>query len=190
MDDIDSVIQFVNSCDRIYHLAGKNRAEKGQILKNNIISTSNLVFASLLKETPPEIIFSSSHQVLWSNLSEYVFAKTIEEEIIRRSKKWCIFRIPNVYGPGCRPFYNSVVATFCHQIARGQPVTINDPKVKRKFIFIDDLVSDLLSPKFNTEKSPSGEIMTIGDLHSLLTDRLGEHKKLETSLQYYLGQVD
>ena len=190
MEDLDSVIQFVNSCDRIYHLAGKNRAEKGQILKNNITSTSNLVFASLLKETPPEIVFSSSHQVLWSNLSEYGFAKTIEEEIIRKSKKWCIFRIPNVYGPGCRPFYNSVVATFCHQIARGQPVTINDPNVKREFIFVDDLVSDLLSPEFNSEKSPSGEIMTIGDVHSLLTDRLGEHKKLETSRKYYLDQVD
>lgn len=189
MDDLDSIIQFVNRCDRIYHLAGKNRAEKGQILKNNIESTSNLVFASLHKETPPEIIFSSSQQVLWSGLSEYGFTKAIEEDIIKRSKKWCIFRIPNVYGPGCKPFYNSVIATFCYQIARDIPATINDPNAKREFIFIEDLVSNLLNPEFNSEKSPSGEIMTVSDIYSLLTERLGEHKKLEKTFQYYINQV-
>ncbi len=189
MDDLDSVIQFANGCDRIYHLAGKNRAAKGEILKNNITSTSNLVFASLLKETPPEIIFSSSQQVLWSGLSEYGFTKAIEEDIIRRSKKWCIFLIPNVYGPGCRPFYNSVIATFCHQVARGLPVTINDPNAKREFIFVEDLVSDLLNPEFNCDKSPFGEILTVGDVYSLLTDRLGEHKKIEKTLQYYQNKV-
>ncbi len=189
MDDLDSVIQFVNGCDRIYHLAGKNRAEKGEILKNNIVSTSNLVYAGMLKETPPEIIFSSSQQVLWGGLSEYGFAKAIEEEIIRRSKKWSIFRIPNVYGPGCRPFYNSVIATFSYQVARGLPVTITDPNAEREFIFIEDLVSDLLNPEFNSYKSPSGEILTVGDVYSLLTDRLGEHKKIEKNLQYYRNQV-
>ena len=182
--------EFVSSCDRIYHLAGKNREQPGEILKNNIISTSNLILACKIKCVNPEIIFASSQQVIWNSESEYGFVKSVEEEIIKKTNKWCIFRIPNVYGPGVEPFYNSVIATFCYQISKGESVTIHDPSVRREFIFVDDLVEQLLNPEFNSLKSINGETMTVGEIYSFLTDKLGRHKKLEKCLQWYKQSVD
>jgi nucleoside-diphosphate-sugar epimerase len=116
--------------------------------------------------------------------------KGIEEEIIKKANKWCIFRIPNVYGPGCKPFYNSVIATFCYQISKGEKVTIHDPSVKREFIFVEDLVERLLDPEFNSLKSINGETMTVGEIYSFLTDKLGRHEKLEKCLQSYKQLAD
>jgi UDP-2-acetamido-2,6-beta-L-arabino-hexul-4-ose reductase len=149
-----------------------------------------LVLACRIKRVNPEIIFASSQQVIWNSDSEYGFVKGVEEEIIKKANKWCIFRIPNVYGPGCRPFYNSVIATFCYQISKGESVTIHDPTVKREFIFVDDLVEQLLDPEFNSLKSINGETMTVGEIHSFLTDKLGRHKKLEKCLQSYRQLAD
>ena len=190
LTNLRDACEFVISCDRIYHLAGKNREQPGEILKNNIISTSNLILACKIKKVNPEIIFASSQQVIWNSESEYGFVKSVEEEIIKKANKWCIFRIPNVYGPGGKPFYNSVIATFCYQISRGESVTIHDPSVKREFIFIDDLVEQLLNPEFNSLKSIDGETMTVGEIYSFLTDKLGIHKKLEKCLQWYKQSVD
>lgn len=190
LTSISDTCDFVSDCDRIYHLAGKNREPLGDILKNNILSTSNLILATKVKKVNPEIIFASSQQVIWNSDSEYGFTKSVEEEIIKKANKWCIFRIPNVYGLGGRPFYNSVIATFCYQLSKGESVTIHDPSVKREFIFIDDLVDQLLNPEFNMQKSLKGETMTIGEIYFLLTKGLGMHKKLEKCLQYYKELVD
>lgn len=190
LTNIRDVCEFVVSCDRIYHLAGKNREQPGEILKNNIISTSNLILACKIKRVNPEIIFASSQQVIWNSESEYGFVKGIEEEIIKKANKWCIFRIPNVYGPGGKPFYNSVIATICYQISKGESVTIHDPSVKREFIFVDDLMEQLLNPEFNSLKSIDGETLAVGEIYSFLTDKLGSHKNLERCLQSYKQSVD
>ena len=190
LTSISDACDFISNCDRIYHLAGKNREQLGEILKNNILSTSNLILAAKIEKVNPEIIFASSQQVIWNGDSEYGFTKGAEEEIIKKANKWCIFRIPNVYGPGGRPFYNSVIATFCYQLSKGELATIHDPSAKREFIFIDDLVDQLLNPEFNTLKLLKGETMTIGEIYFLLTKGLGTHKKLEKCLQYYNELVD
>lgn len=190
LNDIKHARKFVRECDRIYHLAGKNREDEGAILKNNIVSTANLVLATILEEVDPEIIFASSKQVEWNGRSEYGFTKLAEEEIIKKAGKWCIFRIPNVYGPGCRPFYNSVIATFCYQIAKGEPVTIKDPSIAREFIFIDDLIESLLEPELGSYNHPRGQVMTLGEIYSLLTDRIGSHRNLERCLSYFKEGVE
>ena len=79
MRNLAEVKEFVGRCDRIYHLAGKNRAEDGQILANNLVGTGNLVLATRLLGTNPEIVFTSSKQVEWNPNSEYGLCKKIEE---------------------------------------------------------------------------------------------------------------
>lgn len=185
LSNIAQVKEFVRQCDRIYHLAGKNRADCGGILKNNLISTANIILAMKLENKFPEIVFASSQQTIWNPYSEYGFTKTLEEEVLKKTNKWCIFRIPNVYGPGGKPFYNSVVATFCYQLSKGEQATINDPSVQREFIYIDDLIQELLDPQFNSYKYPQGDTLSIGEIYSLLTDRLGEHERLKTCLDFY-----
>ena len=184
MRDLAAVKQFVGQCDRIYHLAGKNRAEDGQILANNLVGTGNLVLATKLLGHHPEIVFASSKQVEWNPDSEYGMVKLIEESIVRKARKWCIFRIPNVYGEGCKPFYNSVVATFCWQLTHGEPCTAQQ-LATRKFVYIDDLVGALVDPVMYRVIRVSGEVMSIGEVYEYLTTRLGEHEKLKKCLDYY-----
>lgn len=186
MRDLEDVKQFVGQCDRVYHLAGKNRAEgDGEILANNLASTGNLVLATKLLGKNVEIVFTSSKQVEWNPNSEYGMCKMVEESIIRKTRKWCIFRIPNVYGEGCKPFYNSVVATFCWQIAHEDPCTISQPFATRQFVDVEDVVDALVDPVWYRVAGVSGEVMSIREVHELLTTRLGEHEKLKKCLDWY-----
>ena len=188
MLDLDAVKEFVGQCDRIYHLAGKNRAESGQILANNLVGTGNLVLATKLLGHCPEIVFASSKQVEWNPDSEYGMVKLIEEGTVRKARKWCIFRIPNVYGEGCKPFYNSVVATFCWQIAHGEVCTTHQPFATREFVYIEDVVGALVEPVLYRVTKVSGEVMSIQEVYELLTNRLGEHGKLKMTLDWYKGE--
>ncbi len=186
MLDLEDVNDFVGKCDRIYHLAGKNREQEGNILANNFLSTGNLVLATKLLGVNPEVIFVSSKQVEWNPGSEYGFTKMVEEVIVRKAAKWSVLRVPNVYGPGGKPFYNSVVATFAYQIANKQSVTINNPDTTREFIFIDDLVDLLVSPiALHRIVNVEGETMSVQDIYEYLTSRLGEHDKLKRCFDYY-----
>jgi len=185
MRNLADVSDFVAQCDRIYHLAGKNRDQDGGILANNLVATGALVLATRLLKTNPDIIFASSRQVEWNPKSEYGMTKLVEENIIRNVAKWHILRIPNVYGPGGKPFYNSVVATFAYQIAHNQDVIMTKPLVTMEFIFIDDLIEVLLEPSLHRIISAPGEVMSIQEVHDYLTTRLGEHEKLKECLDYY-----
>ncbi len=185
MRDLDAVKEFVGKCDRIYHLAGKNRAEAGEILANNLVGTGNLVLATKLLGTNPEIVFASSKQVEWNTDSEYGMCKLIEEGIIRKARKWTIFRIPNVYGENCRPNYNSVVATFCYQRAHNQKVSMHRPSTIREFVYIDDVVDVIINPIPYRVVPITGEVMTLQEVYNYLTTKLGQHKNLEKCLSSY-----
>jgi UDP-2-acetamido-2,6-beta-L-arabino-hexul-4-ose reductase len=190
MRKLDDVKLFTKDCKRIYHLAGLNREKEGEILGNNLLATGNLILALKLQGISPEIVFVSSNQVEWNQDSEYGLTKSIEEEIVKMAKNWCIFRAPNVYGPGGKPFYNSVVATFTYQLAHGQEVTINNPSENREFIFIDDLVNALINPQFSAYVHPKGETMSISAIYEYLTSKLGGHINLKRCLDYYMMSND
>jgi UDP-2-acetamido-2,6-beta-L-arabino-hexul-4-ose reductase len=174
LKDRKLVRQFVRECDVIYHIAGKNRGTG--ILENNLIATANLVLATKLEGVNPLIIFASTTKVETDPNSEYGLVKRAEEALIKGASKWCIYRIPNVYGEGCKPYYNSVVATFCDQIINGKQIDIS--KDSREFIYIDDLVSELLDYKLYKIIRPQGEEMTIRQVYEYLTIKLGQHEKL------------
>lgn len=190
MRNLDDVKEFVSQCVRIYHIAGKNRTDDGQILGNNLVSTGNLVLATKILGVNPEIVFLSSRQVEWNPGSEYGLTKMVEEGIVKKAAKWSIFRLPNVYGPGGKPFYNSVVATFAYQVANNQSVHLNNQATTREFIFIDDLV-DLLVGSIILHRTVNveGETISVQEIYEYLTSKLGEHDKLKKCLDYYKGKV-
>ena len=190
MLDLDAVKEFVGQCDRIYHLAGKNRADDGELLANNLVGTGNLVLTTKLLGMNPEIVLASSKQVEWNPDSEYGMCKLVEESIVRKARKWAIVRIPNVHGEGCRPNHNSVVATFCWQIAHGEPCTIIQPFATREFVYVRDIIDALLEPTLYHVTRVPGEMRSIKEVHELLTSRLGEHEKLARTLKWYKENSD
>ena len=154
MDNLDEMRAAVRGARTIYHLAGKNRVKaEGDIIKNNVLATSNIVRACKIESAGQrvKVVFLSSTQVKTRPISDYGFAKAIEEKILMDNFETAIIRAPGIFGPGCRPFYNSVVATFCHQVARGNSPTIHgggDEKIE--LMYIDHIIYHLLNPIYNT----------------------------------------
>ena len=97
------------------------------------------------KRTIKLIFTSSIHAV---SDTEYGKSKLKAEKIIKSysSNKFLtnIFRLPGIFGKWSKPNYNSVVATFCHNIARNLPITVDNPKNIIKLVYIDDLLKDLI----------------------------------------------
>jgi UDP-2-acetamido-2,6-beta-L-arabino-hexul-4-ose reductase len=143
---------LLQGIDFVFHLAGINRSQDPQEF---IIGNANLTQAlcdavaneatSTQKKIP--IVFSSSIQVNSDNL--YGQSKCAAESALLMLKQSHgipvhIFRLPNVFGKWCKPNYNSVVATFCHNIANGLPIQINDPAASIKLGYVDDVISRFL----------------------------------------------
>jgi UDP-glucose 4-epimerase len=152
---------FVADKDVIYHLAGVNRGSEEDILNGNILGTLHLLLAIKTYGSPQtRIIFASSSQVYQhgrenglikeSRATEpeslYGVSKKTAEDLIRLSGLGhVVLRLSNVYGPGCRPNYNSVIATFCDRTVKGLPLLIDgNGRQGRDFIFIDDVVQAMV----------------------------------------------
>jgi UDP-2-acetamido-2,6-beta-L-arabino-hexul-4-ose reductase len=113
----DDVRRFVENCEIIFHLAGKNVGPDDDIRRVNTDGTRWLAEESA-SLGGRHIVFSSSNLVVRRPESAYAKSKLAGEEILAgiagsNGCKVSIFRIANTYGPNSRPFYNSVVATFC-----------------------------------------------------------------------------
>lgn len=148
-DDTDKDLEkLVFLSDFIIHLAGSNRP-------NNIDEYFNIntnltqKICSLIKKTKRNIpiILSSSTQAEEDN--DYGQSKYQAEEALKTlaqetNNPCIIYRFPGVFGKWCKPNYNSVVATFCHNISRSLKVSIHDPDKELKLIYIDDLISSIV----------------------------------------------
>lgn len=93
-------------------------------------------------------MLSSSSQATLDN--EYGRSKKAGEDLFFRygeenNVRVLVYRFPNLFGKWCRPNYNSVIATFCYNIANGLPITINDPDVMLNLAYIDDVVDNLIA---------------------------------------------
>lgn len=143
-NDIVALEKFVVQCDTIVHLAAMNRHDDMNIIYNtNLKLVDSLITACKNTSVTPHIIFSSSSQESRDNLygkskkeGKEKFVKWAAEE----KGKFSSLTIPNVFGPFGKPNYNSVVATFCYKVTRGEePTIIQDGEVG--LIYVNELVS-------------------------------------------------
>lgn len=150
--DIDSteqeLEQYTKDCEFVFHLAGVNRPKnEREFMEGNFGFTSQLLEKLTKANNPSPILITSSIQAALSN--PYGISKKAGEDLIlsygeQRGVKTCVYRLPNVFGKWCRPNYNSAVATFCHNIAHGLEITVNDPNVDMRLVYIDDAVNEFI----------------------------------------------
>ena len=130
--------------DVIYHLAGVNRPGKvEEFSEGNFELTRQVCNALRRLGRTPKLVLSSSTQAVLDN--PYGLSKRRAEETVFDFDKNTgaavfVFRLSGVFGKWCRPNYNSVVATFCHNIARDLPIAISDPAREIELVYIDDVV--------------------------------------------------
>lgn len=145
----EDLVESLLEAEFIFHLAGVNRPKDDkEFFYGNSDLTSNIV--KILKEnnknTP--ILITSSIQADLDNA--YGRSKKLSEEALlmygtSENAKVYIYRLPNVFGKWCRPNYNSAVATFCHNIARGEEVWVSDSSIELTLVYIDDVIRCLIS---------------------------------------------
>lgn len=165
---------FCKNAEFVYHLAGVNRpVEQSEFMDGNFGFTSALLdkLKSFGNKCP--IMLSSSIQAELDN--PYGKSKKAGEELIlnygkETGAKVLIYRFPNVFGKWCRPNYNSAVATFCHNIVRDLPITVNDPDTVMNLIYIDDVVDELIKA-LDGKESRQGDYCQIPIVYTL---KLGE----------------
>lgn len=146
--------EYCRQADFVFNLAGANRPkDAGEFMQSNYSFAENLL-RTLQKyhNTCPVMLASSIQASLTGRYadSEYGKSKRAGEQLFfdygkETSASILVYRFPNLFGKWCRPNYNSVVATFCNNIARDIPIHIDDPASTLELLYIDDLIEELLS---------------------------------------------
>lgn len=146
--DVSHLLDLLQVVDFVFHLAGVNRPQDQQefTIGNAQLTMTLCQEVSRIAEASGKkvpIIFASSSQAVDDNpygKSKLVAEEVLQGAIISHDIPIHIFRLPNVFGKWCKPNYNSVVATFCHNIARDMPIHVNDPDTPLTLVYIDDVI--------------------------------------------------
>ncbi len=152
-DDVDQLAALVAEADAVIHLAGENRpADEAAFAAVNTGLTVALCEAlaqeSALRDRKLPLIMASSTQAERDNA--YGRSKLAAEQAVKNLAETVgnaatVFRLPGVFGKWCKPNYNSVVATYCHNLGRRLPIQINDEAAELKLVYVDDVVSAMLA---------------------------------------------
>lgn len=147
-DDPGALPGLLAEADFVFHLAGVNRPPDPQdFIEGNVGLTERLLGHLRTQGRAVPVLLSSSTQAGLDN--PYGASKREAEARVRAYGRDTgapvhVFRLPNVFGKWSRPDYNSVVATFCHRVARGLPLEIHDPARRLDLVHVDDVVAAFL----------------------------------------------
>lgn len=160
---------FCEKADFVYNLAGVNRPEnEADFMDGNFGFASELLNCLKKYNNLCPVMLSSSIQASLDN--PYGKSKKAGEDLFfeyahQTGAKVLVYRLPNVFGKWCRPNYNSAVATFCHNIAHGLPITINNREHQMNLVYIDDVVDELLRALMGQE-TKNGDFCEVPVVHS------------------------
>lgn len=170
----------LDAADFVFHLAGVNRPKDPiEFAQGNTGFTQTLAHALKTAGRHIPVAFASSIQAALDN--PYGQSKRAAEDVLLAYSRDTtapvyLLRLANVFGKWCRPNYNSGVATFCHNITRGLPITVNDASAALRLVYVDDVVDAfvqlLASPLANSgyvDVKPVYET-TVGEVAQTLRD--------------------
>ncbi len=149
-EDLD---RYCREADFVFNLAGVNRPENPDDFKKGNFGFASELLDTLRKHgnTCPVMLSSSIQATLIGRYAGHPYgeSKKAGEELFfdyaeTTGAKVLVYRFPNLFGKWCRPNYNSVVATFCNNIANDLPIQVNDPSVELELLYIDDLVDEMI----------------------------------------------
>ena len=169
-DDFNKLSQLLDEVDFIFHLAGANRPQnEAEFHTGNAELTEKIVSLLKEKEKKTSIVLCSSVQAELRN--PYGISKKKAEDIVfsyaeKLGADVFVFRLPNVFGKWCKPNYNSAVATFCHNIARGLDIQISDPNHIVKLVYVSDVVDGFIDC-LNLTKHEPRKICDVKPVYSL-----------------------
>jgi UDP-2-acetamido-2,6-beta-L-arabino-hexul-4-ose reductase len=144
-EEFEKLKSFAQKCDVLVHLAAMNRGDQEQLYNVNVGLVGKLVDALQQTHSCPHVIFSSSTQCRLDNpygLSKKEGARLLSQWAQENNAPLSILMIPNIFGDRGKPFYNSVVATFCYQLTHDLQPEIHTDK-EFGLIYINELVEEI-----------------------------------------------
>lgn len=147
--DLSELDIYCKQADFVFNLAGVNRPnDPSEFMQGNFGFASTLLDTLKKYGNTCPVMISSSMQALLDN--PYGESKRAGEQLMfdygkDTDAKVLVYRFPNVFGKWCRPNYNSVIATFCNNIAHDLPIQVNDPSVVMNLVYVDDVVDELIA---------------------------------------------
>ena len=172
-DSLDDLAELVGRADAVVHLAGINRPKDiKEFVEGNTDLTARLcdLIAATGRKIP--LIISSSIQADLANpYGESKRGAEVAGEALAvdAGNPVAIYRLPGVFGKWCKPNYNSVVATFCHNTANGLPIQISDPSSAINLVYVDDVVGEFIRA---LDAMPAG--LSRGEIHPVYSITLGD----------------
>ena len=166
--------QAAMQADFVFHLAGVNRPQDpAEFMRGNHDAAASLL-QMLERGKKPPVLLTSSTQAALEN--PYGQSKRAGEEAVRAYGERTgapvyVYRLTNAFGKWSRPNYNSAVATFCYNIARGLPIQVNDPDAVLRLNYIDDIVAEFLRVLEETPTSAENGFYRVEPVHEI---RLGD----------------
>jgi UDP-2-acetamido-2,6-beta-L-arabino-hexul-4-ose reductase len=157
----------IAAADAVVHLAGVNRpTDPAEFERVNAGTAAQLVTALRGAERPIPILYSSSIHAAGDD--DYGRSKRAGEDALREHGVYSgnpvhVFRLPNVFGKWARPNYNSAVATFCYNIARDLPITINDRTAALNLVYIDDVVAAFIAA---LDRRPAADFAEVAPVYT------------------------
>ncbi|GAA4337612.1 NAD-dependent epimerase/dehydratase family protein [Variovorax defluvii] len=147
--DVSQLPGMLRGVDFVFHLAGVNRPQDPKEFASGNFELTRSLCDAVVAEMEVSgrkipVVLTSSIQAERDN--PYGQSKRAAEQAVFAAAEQHgfaahVFRLPNVFGKWCRPNYNSAVATFCHNIARGLPIEVRDAAAPLTLVYIDDLVA-------------------------------------------------
>ena len=169
--------EYCKKADFVFHLAGVNRPkDTAEFMQGNFGFTTTLLDTLKSVGNKAPIMISSSIQAALDN--PYGQSKKAGEDAVfaygkENNVDVLVYRFPNLFGKWCRPNYNSVIATFCNNIANDLPITVNDRSVVLTLCYIDDLVSEMLRALAGNP-SRAGEFCEVPVTHKISLGELAD----------------
>ncbi len=149
-NNLDDLINIVKRVDFIFHLAGevKPNSEKNEFEKSNSGLTKHLISAIKGSKKKIPILFASS---IHSDISDNYYGKTkkesellIERYSIEEGVQCFIYKLPHIFGEGCKPNHNSIITTWIYNKINNLEIIVYDKNIKMKYIYVQDLVNDFI----------------------------------------------
>ena len=173
-DPVTRLPSLLKECDFAFHFAGVNRSSNDKdFVDANVCLTRDLIDA--IKESERKIGFYYPSSIRVDRGDIFAKTKLQAEEIIKNADKVGVIsahidRICNVFGPGCRPNYNSVVATWCYNVSHGIQCRIDDQETVIKLVYVYDLCEYLYQMLNGKVVALQTNEINLGDLYQKIND--------------------
>jgi len=176
-NSVGDLNRFTKDCDFVFHIAGVNRPkDTSEYIKGNCDFTKILLESLEKNNNTCPVMISSSIQAELDN--DYGKSKKAGEDLVfeygrKNSAKVYVYRFPNLFGKWSKPNYNSVISSWCYNIANDLDIVINDENKELTLCYIDDVIKELINCLENKEHRKN-EYCYVPTTHKVTLGRIVE----------------